>query len=374
MIMNKKFYPVNKPSIQADDILSVIKTLMKKNISGETETIQDFEDKYKKHLNRNFAVSVSSGTAALQIAFEALDLKKGDEVILPSFAIISCLSPILKLGLRPIFIDADPETWNMDIKKTVAAINSKTRVILVVHTYGQCVDIEAIKKACTKKIIIIEDAAEAHGAQFNGSKAGTLGDLSIFSFYANKVITTGEGGMILTDDLELSDRAKKLKNLAFQQSQRFIHNEVAGNYRLSSLQAALGISQLKKIDKYIKKREILYRVYFEALSSKKSISFQPTSNPCSENIYWVVGLKFKTKQKRDLFQTRAIAAGVQTRPFFYPLDMQPLLKKYNIERKKKKSYALELYETGLYVPFGNGYKKREIKKISRIIQRILADF
>jgi perosamine synthetase len=373
MILNKNMYPVNRPSIQADDVLSVVKALMKKNISGETETIQEFEDKYKKHLNRNFAVTVSSGTAALQIAFETLDLKKGDEVILPSFAIISCLTPILKLGLKPVFIDADPETWNMDIKKTLAAINSKTRVILVVHTYGQCVDIEAIKKACTKKIIIIEDAAEAHGAQFNGTKAGTLGDLSIFSFYANKVITTGEGGMILTDDLALSERAKKLKNLAFQQSQRFIHNEVAGNYRLSSLQAALGISQLKKIDKYIKKREILYQVYFKALNSTESISFQPTLDSRSENIYWVVGLKFKTKQKKDMFQTRAIAAGIQTRPFFYPLDMQPLLKKYDIERSKKKSYALELYETGLYLPFGNGYKKREIRKISRIIQKILAD-
>jgi perosamine synthetase len=373
MIINKNMYPVNRPSIQADDVLSVVKALMKKNISGETETIQEFEDKYKKHLNRNFAVTVSSGTAALQIAFETLDLKKGDEVILPSFAIISCLTPILKLGLKPVFIDADPETWNMDIKKTLAAINSKTRAILVVHTYGQCVDIEAIKKACTKKIIIIEDAAEAHGAQFNGTKAGTLGDLSIFSFYANKVITTGEGGMILTDDLELSERAKKLKNLAFQQSQRFIHNEVAGNYRLSSLQAALGISQLKKIDKYIKKRETLYQVYFKALNSTESISFQPTLDSRSENIYWVVGLKFKTKQKKDMFQTRAIAAGIQTRPFFYPLDMQPLLKKYDIERSKKKSYALELYETGLYLPFGNGYKKREIRKISRIIQKILVD-
>jgi perosamine synthetase len=373
MILNKNMYPVNRPSIQVDDVLSVVKALMKKNISGETETIQEFEDKYKKHLNRNFAVTVSSGTAALQIAFETLDLKKGDEVILPSFAIISCLTPILKLGLKPIFIDADPETWNMDVKKTLAAINSKTRVILVVHTYGQCVDIEAIKKACTKKIMIIEDAAEAHGAQFNGAKAGTLGDLSIFSFYANKVITTGEGGMILTNDLELSERVRKLKNLAFQQSQRFIHNEVAGNYRLSSLQAALGISQLKKIDKYIKKREILYQVYFKALNSNESISFQPTLDPRSKNIYWVAGLKFKTKQKKDMFQTRAIAAGIQTRPFFYPLDMQPLLKKYDIERSKNKSYALELYETGLYLPFGNGYKKREIRKISRIIQKILAD-
>jgi perosamine synthetase len=282
------------------------------------------------------------------------------------------LAPILKLGLKPIFIDSDIKNWNMNVSEAINAINIKTKAILIVHTYGLCVNLKPLLEVCESKgIFIIEDAAEVHGARYDGKLAGSFGDISTFSFYANKIVTTGEGGMILTDNKIIAAKARNLRNLAFNPEKRFYHTELAGNFRLSSLQAALGVSQLRNIEFFLKKRQEIFNIYRSELSKHVSIQFQPEKEYLTENVYWVVGVKFPNKKIRNMISKELNANGVQTRPFFYPLNKQPLLSKYGIKSTTKSPCALELYNCGLYLPTGNGYALREINKISNIVRDIL---
>jgi perosamine synthetase len=370
--MKSKFYPVNKPKISSQDIFKLVKTARKQYISGDGLVVEEFEEEFSNFIGRKYGIAVSNGTAALQIAFECLELKKGDEVILPSFAIISCLAPILKLGLKPIFIDSDRMNWNMSVIDAINAINSKTKAILIVHTYGLCVNLKPLLEICeSKSIFIIEDAAEVHGARYDGKLAGSFGDISTFSFYANKIVTTGEGGMILTNSKKIATKARSLRNLAFNPEKRFYHKELAGNFRLSSLQAALGVTQITNIESFLKKRKEIFNIYYNKLRNYASLQFQPEKDLLTENVYWVIGIKFSNKKIRTETANRLTAEGVQTRPFFYPLDKQPLLSEYGIKPKTKSPNALELYNCGLYLPTGNGYALREINKISNILKNIL---
>jgi len=370
--MKSTFYPVNKPKISYQDIFKLAKTARKQYVSGDGLVVEEFEEDFSNYIGRKYGIAVSNGTAALQIAFECLELKKGDEVILPSFAIISCLAPILKLGLKPIFIDSDSKNWNMNVLDAVNAINIKTKAILIVHTYGLCVNLKPLLEVCESKgIFIIEDAAEVHGARYDDKLAGSFGDISTFSFYANKIVTTGEGGMILTDNKKIAAKARSLRNLAFNPEKRFYHTELAGNFRLSSLQAALGVTQITNIENFLKKRKEIFHMYYTKLSKYTNLQFQPEKDFLTENVYWVVGIKFLNKKIRNEIAKRLTANGVQTRPFFYPLDKQPLLSQYGIKPKTKSPNSLELYNCGLYLPTGNGYALREIDKISNILENIL---
>lgn len=370
--MKSIFYPVNKPNISYQDVFKLAQTANNQYVSGDGIVVEEFEEVFSKYIGRKHGIAVSNGTAALQIAFECLDLKKGDEIILPSFAIISCLAPILRLGLKPIFIDADSKNWNMNISDAINAINVKTKAILIVHTYGLCVNLKPLLEICRLKgIYIIEDAAEVHGARYDEKLAGSFGDISTFSFYANKIVTTGEGGMILTNNRRIAAKARNLRNLAFNPKKRFYHTELAGNFRLSSLQAALGVTQISNIENFLKKRKDIFNIYFTKLSNYAILQFQPQKEFLTENVYWVVGIKFINKQIRNQIVMKLTARGVQTRPFFYPLDRQPLLSTYGIKPKTKSPNALELYNCGLYLPTGNGYSLKEIKKISNIVRDIL---
>jgi len=370
--MKSIIYPVNKPNISYQDVFKLAQTAINQYVSGEGIIVEEFEEVFSNYIGRKYGIAVSNGTVALQIAFECLELKKGDEVILPSFAIISCLAPILRLGLKPIFIDADSKNWNMNISEAIKAINVKTKAILIVHTYGLCVNLKPLLEICRLKgIYIIEDAAEAHGARYDQKPAGSFGDISTFSFYANKIVTTGEGGMILTNNRKIAFKARNLRNLAFNTKKRFYHTELAGNFRLSSLQAALGVAQISNIEKFLKKRKDIFNIYYTKLSKYTVLQFQPQNDFLTQNVYWVVGIKFINKRIRNQIVTKLNARGVQTRPFFFPLDRQPLLSTYGIKPKTTSSNALNLYNCGLYLPTGNGYELREIKKISNIVGNVL---
>ena len=246
----KKIIPVNTPVITKSDAIEVYKVVKSGWVSSAGSKILDFEKKLSKLVNRKFACCVSSGTAALEIAVKSLDLKKGSEVITPAFSIISNTNAIIKSNLKPVLIDTDISTWNINIQDLEKKINKKTKALMLPHIYGFTNDMDKILKICKKNnLLLIEDAAEMIGQNYKNKPCGSFGDISIFSFYANKHITTGEGGMILTNDKKIFEECKSLKNLCFSNSyyNRFQHTGIGWNYRMSNLQAAIGEAQIKNI-------------------------------------------------------------------------------------------------------------------------------
>jgi len=368
-----KFLPVNEPNITDSDILEVTNTMKAGWISSEGPQVKLFEGNLAKKFNRQYAVCVANGSAALDIAVESLDIKAGDEVILPNFTIISCLLPILRKGAIPVFVDCDKRTFNCDANDILNAITKKTKAILIVHIYGLAVDIQPIIDFCQPLgIKVIEDAAEAIGLNINNQPCGSFGDISTFSFYPNKTITTGEGGAVLVNDSEFAKRAERLRNLSFS-SQRFIHNEFGWNYRLTSIQAALGNSQLMRIDQHISKKQQIGKIYNDLLCDTPSIKLPEEKNNVSENNYWVYPILLKgkyagkSKQLRDALQKK----GIGTRPFFYPLSKQPLLNGFDYRVFNGDKNTTDIYQSGLYIPSGITLEKNEQEYVANSLREIM---
>ena len=316
--VKKKTIPVNKPIFLGNEAKYLDKCIKTGWIGSDGEYVKKFEKNFSRYIGKRFGVAVSSGTAALDIAFTALKLQKGDEVILPTFTIISCLNPILKVGAKPVFIDADLKTWNMDVNEIEKNITKKTKIILAVHIYGLPVDmLKLMRIAKRNNIKVIEDTAEQIGQNIYNKKCGSFGDISTFSFYTNKHITTGEGGMILTNNKLLNKRSLKLRNLFFENKRRFVHREIGWNYRMSNLQAAVGLAQLENIKKLIKLKRKFGNLYFHILKKISGIDIQSYKTKYSQNIYWVIGLVIKEKNKIDKVRKYLNKKGIQTRPFFF---------------------------------------------------------
>lgn len=369
--------PVNIPQITEQDIDAVIGALRDGWISGEGPVINQFENEVARNSNRKFGVAVSNGSDALDLAFKALNLRAGDEVILPSFTIISCLAPILRMGLIPVFVDSDPETWNMDIREVEASITKKTKAILAVHIYGLTVDMDSIlKMAHENGIWVIEDAAEAQGLFYKGEPCGSLGDISTFSFYANKNLTTGEGGMALTNDPNLAERLRYYRNLTFKSDERFVHEDIGWNMRLSSLQAALGISQLNRLEQAVARRREIAKLYLQELSGLPGLTFQAPEANGSLNGYWIVGIRLENHPKFSNAKevSNALAQkGIATRPFFYPLHKQPLLRDgYKYRHSANMEVSEGLYQSGFYVPNGLGMTQEMLDQAVKTVRDVLA--
>jgi perosamine synthetase len=366
-------FPVNSFEVTQKDIEKVVEVLKKGLISGDTRVVREFEDKFASFLEVENAIAVNNGSSALDLAFTLAELNPGDEVILPSFTIASCLFPILRSGATPIFVDCDLETWQMDISEVKEKITKKTRVILVVHTYGLAVEVSSLLDLCKdKNILLIEDCAEAHGLKYNGKFCGSYGDIATFSFYANKLVTTGEGGMLIIKDTELANKARKIRNLSFNSGRRFIHDELGWNYRLSAIQAALGISQIDRIEKYLLNRRKVAEKYRKNLSSLPGLKWQALENKGSRNIFWVNGVLFEASiyGNAQEVSTELSKVGIETRPFFYPLHLQPVLNEYNLVPA---SLPITEYisSQGVYLPGGNTLS---LASVDLICDRIISCF
>lgn len=250
--------PVNTPLLNGNEEKYLVECVRTGWISSEGPFIKIFEDKFAAYVQRTHGIAVANGSAALDIAVQALSLEAGSEVILPAFTIISPAQSVVRAGLKPVLVDSDPQTWNMDVSRIEEKITAKTKAIIVVHIYGLPVDMDPVLELCKKyNLKLIEDAAEMHGQTYKGKSCGSFGTISIFSFYPNKHITTGEGGMLVCDDPELSERCRKLRNLAFEPNgRRFVHHEMGWNYRMTNMQAALGLAQLEKIEEHIGKKDM----------------------------------------------------------------------------------------------------------------------
>lgn len=368
--------PVNIPLITEQDREAVNQALLDGWISGDGPIIQDFESTVASQVGRKHGVAVSNGSDAIELAIRVLDLKPGDEVILPSFTIISCLAPILRAGLVPVFLDADSETWNMRTDLLKDALSRRTRAILVVHIYGIATDMSQIMSFAEEHDLrVIEDSAEAHGVFFRDKPCGSFGELSTFSFYANKNVTTGEGGMVLTDDPKLAERLRYFRNLTFLTTRRFVHEDLGWNMRLSSIQAALGTSQTNRITESVERRRAIADRYLSALKGLEGLKFQADEYEGNRNGYWVFGALLESHKRFADAQSAMSAladAGVGTRPFFYPLHQQPLIGQYPHRLVGEYSVAENLGENGFYLPNGLGMSDSDLDRAVSIAHDILS--
>ena len=373
--LKNNFIPVNRPKIFYQDKINVKKCLNTGWISSEGSFVKLFERDFSKYINRKYAVAVSSGTAALDIALKSFNFKKNDEVIIPAFSIISTALCVIKLGLKPVLVDCDLYSWNIKIDSLIKKITKKTKAIIITHLYGFPVDMNKILKLSKKKNIkIIEDSAELIGQKYYNKKCGSFGDISTFSFYANKHITTGEGGMILTDNYKLYNKSKSLRNLCFgNDKDRFNHDDIGWNYRLTNLQAAIGCGQLKNITWIIKRKREIGKLYHSLLINNDKIYIQDLDNNFSKNIFWVFGvvIKKETKIKRDVVIKKLKKLNIQTRNFFHPMHEQKIFKKMNIFPKNRKYPNAEfISKNGFYLPSGLGIKDSEIRFVAKSLNKI----
>ena len=370
--------PVNTPLFEGNEKKYLMDCIDTGWISSAGEYIEKFENGMAGFVGRKYGVAVSSGTAALETAVLALDIPKGSEVIMPDFTIISCVQAIVKAGLIPVPVDCSRDTWNMDVSKVEEKITDKTQAIMVVHIYGLPVDMDKILDLSRKYgLLVIEDAAEAQGLTYRGKQCGGFGDVSIFSFFPNKHVTTGEGGMVLTDNERYYERAKSVRNLFFDSERRYIHKEFGSNFRMTNMQAAIGLAQLEQIDKTVNRKREIGRYYQDALSEINSVSLPVSMTDYAENIYWVFGMVLNDPERSaDDVMKKLGDKGIGTRHFFYPIHRQPAL---IAEGCCKKDYLEDgsfensnyICEHGFYIPSGLGLSLEDQKYVVETLRAIL---
>ncbi len=373
---NIKFIPVNVPKLYSIEKKNVLECLKTNWISSEGKFVKEFEKNFSNYNSRKYGIAVSSGTAALEIAVKSLNLPKNSEILIPSFSIISTALCVIKCNLKPVLVDCSLSTWNVNTKEIINKITKKTSAIIITHIYGLPVDISKVLKIAKKKNIkIIEDAAEVIGLKYKNKICGSFGDLSTFSFYANKHITTGEGGMILTNNKKLYSKCKSLRNLSFSNSyfDRYNHDDIGWNYRMTNLQAALGCGQLKNIKKIIARKREIGKIYYDAFKKNKMLILQEHKNNYSSNIYWVFGivLKKKVNTTRDQLMKKLLKLNIDTRPFFLSMNEQKIFKKIGLFKKDKMPNSEYLSKNGFYLPSGLGIKNSELRYVIKNLNKIL---
>lgn len=357
--------PVNTPLLLGNELKYLTECIETGWISSEGPFITKFEQQLSAYVSRKHGIAVSNGSAALDIAVKALHIGPGDEVIMPAFTIISPAQSVVTAGATPVLVDSDATTWNMDVTQIEAKITDKTKAIIVVHIYGLPVDMDPVLALCKKhNLKLIEDAAEMHGQTYKGKQCGSFGDISIFSFYPNKHITTGEGGMIVCDDEALAERCKKLRNLAFEpNARRFVHHEIGWNYRMTNLQAALGLAQLEKITTHLHKKRAIGYAYNEGLKTLKGFQLPLAETDYAENIYWVYALVADTEAQQEAMVKKLNDAKIGTRPFFWCMHEQPVFQQMGLFKNETYPVAEKLARNGFYIPSGLGLSDEEIKLV-----------
>lgn len=372
--MNMKFIPVNEPLLNGNEKNYLTQCIDTAWISSEGPFVQQFETQFAERVSRRYAIAVTNGSAALDAALAALQIGRGDEVILPTFTIISCAAAIVRSGAKPILVDCDPITWNMDTNQIEKKISDKTKAIMVVHIYGLPVDMDPVMDLAAKyDLHLIEDAAEAHGLSYKNRPCGSFGDLSTFSFYPNKLITTGEGGMIVTDDKELADRCRSLRNLCFKSDRRFVHEELGWNLRMSNIQAALGVAQLERFNEFRAKKRYMGQRYIELLGDIEGIELPAAETPYAENGFWVFGIVLKDELPFNAVEAmkRLNAQNIGCRPFFWPMHEQPIFAKLGLFENERYPIAERIARRGFYIPSGLAISDQQIRLVASALRKVL---
>jgi perosamine synthetase len=381
--MGDRMISVNEPLLGERESEYVTDCVRTGWISSAGRYIKEFENGWASYCGRRYGIGVSNGTAALQTAVACLGLKPGDEVIMPTFTIISCALAVVYSGGVPVLVDCKPPTWCMDVEQVKDKVTARTRAIMPVHIYGHPVDMDPILDlAETYGLAVIEDAAEVHGAEYLAGRhtahpawrrCGSFGTLSCFSFYANKLITTGEGGMVLTDDPKLAEKARSLRNLCFEPNRRFHHEELGFNFRLTNLQAALGVAQLERIEEIIARKRWIGQEYNRRLVGIKNLQL-PVEEPWARNVYWMYGVVLSEKAGMDTtaFAQRLKEWGIETRPFFLGLHEQPAFHQKGLFLEERHPVAERIARQGLYLPSGLALTEGQIAKVCDAVHEVLS--
>ena len=334
-------------------------------ISSAGAYVKRFEKEFSKYIGSEYGVSCMNGTVALHLALEALEVKQRDEIIVPSFTYIATANAVSYTGAKPIFVDSDIETWNIDSKKIEDKLTKKTKAIIPVHLYGHPCDMDIIKRIANKNnLYIIEDAAEAHGAEYQNKKVGSFGDISCFSFFGNKIITTGEGGMCLTDNALLAEKMESLRNHSMSKSRQYWHDSVGFNYRMTNMQAAVGCAQVENIEEIVKIKRDNAEFYNFLLKDTKGITLPPEKE-WAKNVYWMYSILIKEDFgiDRDELMNKLKQEEIETRPFFYPVPEMPPYKndeEYPVSQK--------LSRQGINLPSSANLTKEQIKRVVDMIK------
>jgi perosamine synthetase len=376
--------PVSQPALGEREAAYVAECMRSGWISSGGRFIDAFEAGWAAYCGRRHGIAVGNGTAALQAAVAALDLEPGDEVILPSFTIISCALAVIRAGATPVLVDSDPITWTMDVAQLAARITGRSRAIMPVHIYGHPVDMDPVLELAERHgLAVIEDAAEAHGAEYlsggrrdgagSWRRCGGFGRMSTFSFYANKIVTTGEGGMVLTDDAALAERLRGLRNLCFEPGRRFRHEREGFNFRLTNLQAAVGLAQLERIDEMLAHKRRMADAYGGRLAGISGLTL-PAEASWARNVYWMYGVVLDPELDLDAaaFAARLNVAGVDTRPFFVGMHEQPVFRRRGLFEGERYPVAEHLARRGLYLPSGHGLTEAQLAQVCDAVAGILS--
>lgn len=372
--MTPRPIPVNEPLLNGNEKKYLNECIETGWISSEGPFVNRFEEGFADRIGCRFGIAVCNGSAALDVAVATLDIGPGDEVIMPTFTIISCAAAVVRAGAIPVLVDADLLTWNMDIARLEDHVTPRTKAIMVVHIFGLPVDMDpVIELARRHGLKIIEDAAQAHGQTYRGRPCGSLGDISTFSFYPNKHVTTGEGGMLATDDPELAARCRSLRNLCFKPEQRFVHDELGWNYRMSNLQAAVGLAQLERLDEFLARKRRMGAHYQRLLADVPGLQLPSPSTDFAENDYWVFGVVLKDTITFDARETmaRLAARGIGTRPFFWPMHEQPVFRKRGLFSGQRLPRAERIARRGFYLPSGLALSGQQIEECAATLKEIL---
>jgi perosamine synthetase len=367
--------PVNEPVLDGNEKKYLAQCIDSGWISSEGPFVRDLEVRFADRVGRKHGVAVCNGSAALDAAAAALRLGPGDEVIMPTFTIISCASAITRLGATPVLVDCDPATWNMDAAAIESRVTPRTKAIMVVHLYGLPVNLDPVLDIAKRHDLrIIEDAAEMIGQTYRGRPCGSFGDLSTFSFYPNKHITTGEGGMIVTDDDALAERCRSLRNLCFAPPRRFIHEELGWNFRMTNLQAAVGLAQLERLDEFVARKRHSFSRYMELLADVDGIQLPVACAEFADNINWVFGVVLDDDVAFDAAEAikRLTHLGIGTRPFFWPMHEQPVFRRMGLFATDRHPNAERIARRGFYLPSGLALTDDQIARVADAVRRILA--
>ena len=356
--------PVHMPVLEGNEKKYVMDCLDSNWISSTGKYVEMFEKKFANYCNVKHGIANTSGTSALHLAVAALNLKKGDEVIIPSFTMIASALAVVYTGATPVFVDAEPETWTMDVAQIEKKITKKTKAIMAVPIYGHPCEMDAIVKITEKhNLFLIEDAAEAIGGLYKYRKMGSFGHINAFSFYSNKIITCGEGGMVVTNDDKLAERTRWLKNFCFDKERRYVHEEIGFKYPMTNIQAAIGLAQLERVEEIIAKKRSMAERYNKILKNVPEIT-TPPEKEYVRNVYWMYGIRIEDKSKNSRDEVKKILYnnGIDSRFFFTGMHKQPSLKEY-VRKGDKFPVTDSLERKGLYLPSSTNLTDKQIEYI-----------
>jgi perosamine synthetase len=369
MDLQSRVIPVCEPVLRGNEVEYVLDCLKSNWISSAGKYIPRFEEAFAEACDAPYGVACINGTVALHLALATLGIGPGDEVILPTFTMIATINAVTYTGATPVLVDSEPFTWNMDLNQVADKITSHTRAVIPVHTYGHPVDMDPlIQMAERHGFYVVEDAAEAHGAEYKGRKAGSLGHAGCFSFYANKIITPGEGGMITTNDPEIARLARNLRDHAFSEERHFWHKYLGFNYRMTNMQAAVGLAQTEQMDVYVEARRANAARYTAALRKVPGIVTPPEAE-WVKSVFWMYSILVEDEFGMTRDQLRAFLAyhGIETRTFFIPMHLQPIY--HRAYQGQRYPVAEMLCQRGFYLPSASSLNPREIDYITEMVRQ-----